>query len=412
LDTGKAIGAVTRILQQNILNNFAVIEGFAKMDVTVGRPEPSSKAASTSLGPRLNLFLYELHFDQFLKNTSIKEDGPIPVWLVLKYLLTAFDDKGDSDSVQAHDLLGQGIQFLQSLDYLPIDLYASPLKDSPELLHITFNDSSVELLHSLMQGSDEKYRLSVCFEIRPVMIAKAEVPSSSLLVGIDYTKSPVEPIKEKGIHMPITSSFGPSIIPYITSISPLQFEIGSIVRLLGSGFDLESLTVFLGSIELSIKSKQATMIEFIVSSSFVNGKVISAGNQTIHIVQLLSTGKQISSNSIVGALLPTLTSISISLNRSDPSDLKSTVFGNVVITGSLLGTEDDEISVIFFRDGKRFKVFRKPSVMPSISSSIPLQTQLIVKIEESAAINPGKYQIVLFVNGQQAKNCPQVDFNL
>ena len=38
-----------------------------------------------------------------------------------------------------------------------------------------------------MQGTDERYRLSVAFQVRPVMIVPAAEPHAALLVGIDYT---------------------------------------------------------------------------------------------------------------------------------------------------------------------------------------------------------------------------------
>ena len=34
--------------------------------------------------------------------------------------------------------------------------------------------------------------LSICFEVRPVMIAPADPPNYSLLVGVDYTQDPVK----------------------------------------------------------------------------------------------------------------------------------------------------------------------------------------------------------------------------
>jgi hypothetical protein len=44
------------------------------------------------------------------------------------------------------------------------------LNDSPDMLKITFEGASTELLSKLMQGGDEKYRCSVAFQVRPVMM--------------------------------------------------------------------------------------------------------------------------------------------------------------------------------------------------------------------------------------------------
>src|SRR4051812_46810770 len=98
-DTGRAIGAVTQLLQNRLLAGLGSLVG----DVTVGRPEPRPGMAITN--PPLNLFLYEVRFDGHLRNQPLDEGQPPPLWLVLHYLLTAFDEQGESDSPDAHALL-------------------------------------------------------------------------------------------------------------------------------------------------------------------------------------------------------------------------------------------------------------------------------------------------------------------
>src|SRR4051794_35680924 len=103
-DTVSAIGAVTDTLVERL--------GFrTKLLVSVGRPEPPLQGSNVA---RLNLFLYEVNFDASLKNTPLEEGQRPPLWLVLKYLLTAFADDGTtSDSIMAHDNLGLGVGALQ-----------------------------------------------------------------------------------------------------------------------------------------------------------------------------------------------------------------------------------------------------------------------------------------------------------
>src|SRR5437762_3090475 len=195
-DTAKAIGAVTDAISQRLNTR----TGLA---ITVGRPEPGVVAGVE----RLNLFLYEIQFDASLKNVSLDEGQRPPLWLVLKYFLTAFDDDGKtSDTISAYENLGEGIRALQELSVLPLTpgLPAPLLKalsDNPQDLKITFDEASTELLSKVMQGSDEKYRLSVAFQVRPVMIAAAELASYSLLVGVDYTTAPPTIVGEPAIHI-------------------------------------------------------------------------------------------------------------------------------------------------------------------------------------------------------------------
>src|SRR5574337_1213954 len=164
-DSATAIGAVSRIMRDHLHTRLASVLS----DVTVGKPEPPTNGLSN---PRLNLFLYELVFDPSLRNKELDASQPIPLWLVLKYLITAFDRDGESDTDHAHDLLGQGLRALQELSYLPLSGMSADVKalnDNPEALKITFDDASTELLSTLMQGTDEKYRFSAAFQVRPVL---------------------------------------------------------------------------------------------------------------------------------------------------------------------------------------------------------------------------------------------------
>src|SRR4029450_4827937 len=103
-DSGMAIGAVTRLLQDHLIRR-----GF---QVSVGKPEDAAQNDTT---PSLNLFLSEPAFDPQLRNTSLRDGEPPPLWLVLKFLLTAFDTSENSDTAIAHDLLGRGMSALHEL---------------------------------------------------------------------------------------------------------------------------------------------------------------------------------------------------------------------------------------------------------------------------------------------------------
>ena len=117
-DTGKAIGKVTELLRQHL----QVRTGLA---VTVGRPEPPGSGPALP-APRLNLFLYEAHFDPSLRNTALDSGQLPPLWLVLRYLLTSFDNGSSSDSVLAHEQMGEGMRALQEVSYLSLSSIALP----------------------------------------------------------------------------------------------------------------------------------------------------------------------------------------------------------------------------------------------------------------------------------------------
>ena len=408
-DTVSAIGAVTDVLVERL--------GFSThMDVSVGRPEPPTPVTNVK---RLNLFLYEVHFDGGLRNFSLDEGQRPPLWLVLKYLLTAFDDDGKtSDSIGAQENLGAAIGALQQFSYLPLTPLSSTahlnaLKDNPEDLKITFDDAPLDLLSKVMQGSDEKYRLSVAFQVRPVMIAPAEPPSYSLLVGVDYHTSPATLIGESDIHIAAIPSLGPTI----TAISPASFELGATVTIYGTDLHLLNLSVILGPVELPVTMQRPDQLQFVVREDIANGNTISAGSLPISVSQLLPSGRRRSSNLLVASLRPTLSSaiifggvVNAVLAGQDPPPVGWKFAVQTDLTGKLLGKDDvDDFYLALYNNGVTVKLFENdPSIADPVghladTSAIGApQTARRLRMLKADAVPPGEYLLLYRVNGQQA----------
>jgi hypothetical protein len=409
-DTGKAIKGVTDLLKTHIEERLKPPQVPENFTVTVGRPGESRSNAG------LNLFLYEALFDASLKNVSLAEGQQPPLWLVLKYLLTPFGSTGpnagsqfDSDTLEALECLGEGVKTLQELNYLEIRTsVADELQDNPEPLKITFNEASADLLSRLMQGSEDKYRFSMAFEVRPVMIATGEPPSHSLLVGIDYTRVPSLELteEEKGVHIDVIPAMG----PVISSVSPGKFEVNEPVTIYGTNLDQAGLSVSLGPLELGAAAQQPEKLQFNVNGTAAGGEVISAGSHPLKVIKTLSYGRIRSSNLLVAHLLPKLdpgpvTPGSLVLEPHPYLTGKEVVTGEVTLTGTLLGTDKDDIIVSFYREGKVTGII-EVSVDPPAT---PLQTQLKVHILAEHKIPEGVYNLVLLVNGQQARRSPRVE---
>ena len=405
VDTSRAIGAVARMLKDH-LQAFTTVT-----QVTVGKPEP---LPSTPMTSRLNVFLYEIHFDPSLRNKPLDDGQPAPLWLTLKFLLTAFDRGGESDTIEAHEFLGEGLRALNELSYLPLPsalsdpLGLAALQDNPEIMKITFDSATTELLSKVMQGADEKYRFSVAFEVRPVMIAGLTPPDSSLLVGVDYTTSTI--IGERGIHLPVFPIEGPEI----TAIEPLRFEPNGVFTLKGSGLGLPGLSVRIGSAESPVVAQAEEWLRCRADGLIPSGTVISAGSQPISVVQTLPNGKHRSSNLVVGRLLPVLTGFTPpagGFTRKAPANPLSPVFGDIDLHGVLLGTEEDEVYVALTRNGETvrlFDTFGRP-VPPVPPNPVVLQQQMRLHIPDTAPVPQGRYRLILRVNGSQARNSPEID---
>lgn len=389
--TSRSISAVTRALRERIATRTGV-------NVTVGRPEQNS-----GNGRNLNLFLYEVTFDPHLKNTPLDDGQKPPLWMVLKYILTPFDIGGESDSSDAHEDLGAAIRAISEddllkLDGLPANLLQA-LGNNPEELRVTFDESSLDLLAKVMQGSDEKLRLSIAFQVRPVMIASVEPAEYSLLVGIDYTNPPA--LTEKYVGLDVIPSLG----ALVGAIEPTGFEIGEEVMIEGNDLHLSGLSVRLGTVDLGITMQQSDKIKFVIDDNFVNGATISAGSQPVTVVQTLPTGKQRKSNMIVGNLVPTITLANV-VSTTIPASPPNMIFATIDINGVLLGAATDDVVLALYQNGKIVKMFDELEVPPGAP---PPQTARRLVMTAGDAVPQGEYFLILRVNSQQAPQSPLVN---
>jgi Pvc16 N-terminal domain len=384
-DSGRAIGAVTRLLQDHLLRR-----GF---EVSVGRPE---QAATSNTNAKLNLFLYETGFDGHLRNHSLRDGEPAPLWMVLKYLLTAFDAAENSDSADAHELLGRGLSALNDLNFLALDALVAPavrlaLENNPEPLKVTFDETTADLLSKIMQGTDERYRLSVAFQMRPVMIVPGVEPHASLLVGVDYTSAPATMIGEKGIQIDVLPSLGASL----DRVEPAAFEAGERIEIHGDDLNGADLEVVLGDVVLTITARRPDLLVVTAEGDpggnpqgpIAAGTAISAGEHPLTVRRRLSATRTRSSNLLAARLRPTVTSAAI-------------VGSNLVITGLLLGTDADDVVIAFYQDGRTVRQF------DTVTTTANQQTLTVATV--ATAVPAGSYRAILRVNNQQAKASPTV----
>jgi len=386
-DTGRAIGAVTRLLRDHLIRR-----GF---EVSVGKPED---AAETNTNAKLNLFLYELQFDPQLRNVELRRGDPPPLWLVLKYLLTAFDDEEDSDSADAHELLGRGIGALQELYLLRlvppvIPSVQAALQDNPEALKLSFDEAGNELLSKIMQGTDERYRLSVAFQVRPVMIVPEAPSGSSLLVGIDTTTVPQTVIGEDGVVIDVIPSMGPTL----DRVVPAAFEAGASIELYGDDLHGDQIEVALGDQVLTIAEQRADRLLVTVEATppapIADGTTLSAGEHALVVRRRLSPTRVRTGGMQLAKLLPPVAGAAL-------------VRAELQVTGRLLGRgplqdATDDVVVALYRDGAAQRLF---DVIADASN----QNLLVVPNVTAAGLPAGQYQVIVKVNSQQARTSPPV----
>lgn len=370
-DSRNAIGAISEVLQVQLTNNTSAAS------VDVGRPE----AAAAAGGPKLNLFLYQIGHDGYLGNHPLDPGQPPPLWLVLRYLLTAYDKSQDSDSSAAHQLLGEGLLALQALNFLRPPQPA--LADNPEPLKITFDNADAELLSKVMQGTDERYRVSAGFQVRPVMIVGGEPPSYAL------------PVKTVG-----PADAGPDVLPslgpWLDRLDPERFEAGDTVTLSGQGLSSEVTEVAVGSAGYPVTAAPSGRVVAVIPDA----TSLSPGSYPVSAVRFLPSGRRLASNALLGHLVPSVTTAAHGALADQGGGNFS---GDLTLSGARLGGPDDAIFVAFYRNG---------SVALMVEAAgVAAQTTLTATVPPDDALPAGLYRIILRVNGEQAPHAPEVDWS-
>lgn len=372
-----AIGELTRHL---------AVQLTARTDantVDVGRPELAASAGA--VGPKLNLFCFAFKHDAHMRNIPLDRGQAPPFWLSLSFLMTAVDVNRDTDSPDALDLLGQGLLALRDIDMQTPP--ATALADNPEPIKITFHDSEAELLSSVMQGSDESYRLAACFEVRPLMLARVNGSAGGppiLTVG---------PPGDEGVLVL------PSLGPRLDTVEPASFEVGDAIELQGRDLSADAVEVCFDDVCVAIPPGDVSSTRVRVTVPAPPAANLSAGSRAVTLVRLLPSGRRFASNAALGRLKPTVAGAA-AIAPLTPEGVN--LSGDLTITGDRLGGPNDSIFVGFYADGLVRGLFE--------AAGTAAQTSLTVTVRPEEALPPGNYRILLRVNGEQATVAPSVSW--
>ncbi|MEL6475707.1 MAG: Pvc16 family protein [Pseudomonadota bacterium] len=376
LQSRNAIGEVARHLAQQLT---------ARTDATtvdVGRPELA--ATSGAPGPKLNLFCYALQHDAAMRNIPLDRGQEAPIWLCLKFLLTAMDVERETDTSAALDLLGQGMLALRQIDF---QRPASPaLADNPEPLKLSFDQSTLELLSTVMQGTDERYRLSAAFDVRPLMLTRVEAGGGAPLVRS------VGPPADPGVLVI------PSLGPRLDRVEPASFVLGDRITLSGGDLGGDTVEVCFGDICIPVAPADISSAAVSVTVPSPPAQDIPAGAQAMTVVRVLPSGRRSSSNAALGRLRPVVATATPGALLPDGPNLH----GPVTLTGNRLGGVDDSVFVGFYGSGQVQRLLE--------ATGTAAQTSLTVTLPEEQALPPGPYRILLRVNGEQAEDAPEVSW--
>lgn len=376
--SSEAIGAVSELLKVQLAARTGINA------VAVGRPEDASKAAAVGGGGSFNLFLYRISMDGNLRNRPLDAGQPPPVWLVLHYLLTALDGP-DSDSIGAHKLLSRGMLALNAMSVIRPDATNTILSSNPDPLRLTFDEADVEMLSKIMQGSDEKYRVSAAFQVRPVLLASTDAPPSYAL-----------PVKTIGKPLPPPQGYeGATVLPslgaQVSAIEPERFSAGQAIVLRGTDF------AGYDQIQLGASTYPATVTaDGALTTTIPLADTIAAGTYPVAVARTLLDGHTLSSNAVAGHLLPLVTGASLA---GPLTPVLGKLSGSFNVQGSQLGGPTAAIYAALYRQGKAQLLLE---AQPGGTA-----TALSFAVSDKQALDPDPdYRVILRVNGEQALDAP------
>ena len=350
--------------------------------VDIGRPEQA--AGFGDAGPKLNLFCYAFLHDASMRNIPLDRGQEAPIWLCLKFLMTAVDDNRQTDSEDALELLGQGMLALREIDFQRPEALA--LADNPEPIKVSFDQSTVELLSMVMQGAEEEYRLSAAFDVRPVMLTSVEPGGGAPLIRT------VGPPAAPGVLVL------PSLGPRLDDVEPEGFELGDEIALNGGDLSADQVEVCFDDICILVPAADVGRNQVRITVPSPPVADIAAGPHAMTVVHILPSGRRNSSNAVLGRLRPVVTG-------STPGGLVAegpNLHGPLAITGNRLGGEDDQIFVGFYREGQVQLLIEAAGTVA--------QTSLAITVPVADALTPGTYRIIVRVNGEQAVDAPEVNW--
>lgn len=184
-------GILKKLLQDRISESFV---GDYNWDDAVSLLSPKDMEVATP--NHLSVFLYHITENGYMKNQPIERNGAglvryPPLSLNLYYLLTPYviTTQNNAESLDLHTILGRAMQVFYDNAILEgpalLDAIPAGQKDyyeNIEELRIILNYISLDDLTKLWGSLDTPMRLSVCYEVRVIMIESKRTKETKRVV--------------------------------------------------------------------------------------------------------------------------------------------------------------------------------------------------------------------------------------
>jgi hypothetical protein len=155
---------------------------------------------------RVNLFLYKIEENAFLKNQdwsltpgNSNQLTPPPLSLNMYYLLTPYArNDPQTGNTTAHQILGEAMRVFYENSVIPQQYLETDLKTAREQFRIVYNALDPEELSRLWSTFSQPFRLSVRYQISTVQLdqlpaQQKPLPKRVRTVGVPGIRAPFSP---------------------------------------------------------------------------------------------------------------------------------------------------------------------------------------------------------------------------
>ena len=197
MSVSTALGLVSSSLR-NLLVGEMVLN--PAVPVTILAPDEAGGAQ------RVNLFLYKIEENAFLKNQdwSLKpgDSGqlvPAPLSLNLYYLMTPYaTNDPQTGNATAHEILGEAMRVFYENSIIPQQYLETDLKNAREEFKIVYNALDPEELSRLWSTFAQPFRLSVRYQVSTVQLdmlpaQDKPLPKRVRTIGVPGVEAPFQP---------------------------------------------------------------------------------------------------------------------------------------------------------------------------------------------------------------------------
>jgi hypothetical protein len=219
------------------------------MNVTLLAPDETGPAR------RINLFLYKITENTFLKNqdwqVSRTDPGrvvPPPLSLNLHYLLTPYaQNDSETGNTNAHEILGEAMRVLHENPVLPAQHLVDGLDDAHEQIKIIPDHIDLDELSKIWSTFGQPFRLSIGYEVSVVQLDQSpdleqDMPTRVVSVGVPSVEAPFR-------------------VPRVTAVTPDNVVAGSAITFSGENLHGRRASVI-------ISGRQVLTAEEILADSF------------------------------------------------------------------------------------------------------------------------------------------------